>query len=239
MDVAGGTARESDIDVPRPILTSTRRVVVVPSQSGRGFVKSIFLFISLWASAGLAGAMPARWRTGYVPFSVPWVDSLARDSRIVAVADISFPSMVPVKFNPTSRDPGAVQETMWVRILDRDPETGVFLGDLMGRPERLLSVSQHDNVIFKFGAMMETLPSALLVGDSYLALGGRTSEFAMAFVDGVAANRAVIYGGLRDSIAAHDTPDRKLGEMVDPIYACPDSVRTRRKEPCNTMLFKR
>lgn len=40
-------------------------------------------------------------------------------------------------------------------------------------------------------------------------------------------------------IAARDTPDRRFGAMVDLVYACPDSVRIRRKEPCNTMRFKR
>lgn len=295
------------------------------------------LFLSLWASVASVAEVPARWQNGYVPFSVPWVDSLARDPRIVAIADISFPTMVPVKFNPTVRDPGKTQEVMWVRILDMDAATGIFLGDLMGRPERLLSVSRHDNVLFRFGGMLERLPSALLVGDSYLALGGKKTEFALAFVEGVAANRDVSYGRIRDSlpacyakfgkalvladasthrreifhakyllgrcysegyvldsaikwyreamkvdssdmdaamslvsdytiqyaqallnrdfaaavamksaiqklsirIRAHDGPDRKLGAMLDQVYACEDPARKKRGDPCNTMRYLR
>ena len=295
------------------------------------------MILCVVAATGASSILPEQWRTAYVPFSVPWVESLAADPRVVAAASTNYPTFVSVTFNPLEQDPDRFPENLWVRILDRDSITGVYLGDLVQKPVWLRSATKHDNVLFKFRTIMESRPVAMPVGGSYLAHPGMRTKFDSAFVAGVTANREVDYGrnpaalaecrqkltlavafadssiprlavflaryllgrcysegnqfesalfwyrlarkldtastdvvmsmmsdysmvyaqslldrkigigvAARDSlrklatwIATHDDPDRKLGAMVDLIYACPDTVRIRRKEPCNTMRFKR
>lgn len=281
--------------------------------------------------------MPVRWRDGYVPFSVPWADSLASDPRVVHVAAKWFPTYLAVRFLPLPADRSAATEYLWVRILDQDPSSGVYLGELVESPRHLTSVERRDNVLFRFRTIMDSLPSALPVGDSYLAYEAKTTEFGRAFVAGVSAYREVEFGrrrelvpdcrsklhealaladsssprrdvfhatyllgrchseayeldssiawyrkacaldsidldpGLsllgdlsirydeafrsRDAVRAlaakeemrkladrlmrHDTPDRRAGNMIAAVYACTDSVRARRRDPCNMMRFRR
>ncbi|MEN9306757.1 MAG: hypothetical protein RL173_689 [Fibrobacterota bacterium] len=295
------------------------------------------MILCVVAATGASSILPAKWRDAYVPFSVPWVDSLAADPRVVAAASTNYPTYVSVTFHPLEQDQDKFPENLWVRILDRDSITGMYLGDLVDKPVWLRSATKHGNVLFKFRSIMERRPVAVPMGRSYLAHPGMMTKFDTAFVAGVAANREVDYGrnpsalaeckqklslaaaladasvprsaayqaryllgrcysegyqfesalywyrlarkldtastdvvmsmmsdysmvyaqslvdrkigigvAARDSmrklsvwVASHDTPDRKLGAMVDLIYACPDSVRIRRKEPCNTMRFKR
>jgi len=295
------------------------------------------LFLCIAGATGAPSVLPAKWREGYVPFSVPWIDSLASDPRVVAAASTNYPTYVSVTFNPLKSDPDKTPENLWVRILDRDSATGLYLGDLAEKPAWMRSVAKHDNVLFKFRTIMERRPVAVPIGASYLAHPGVATRFDSAFVAGVAANREVDYGrnpsaladcrhklslaaaladssvprlaafharyllgrcysegyqfesalfwyrsarkldtssvdvvlsmmsdyslvysrslvdrdiragiAARDSmrklaswIARHDTPDRRLGAMVDLVYACPDSVRIRRKDPCNTLRFRR
>lgn len=72
------------------------------------------------------------------------------------------------------------------------------------------------------------------------------SDYSMVYAHSLVDRKIGIGVAARDSlrklsiwIAAHHNPARQLGAMVDLIYACPDTVRIRRKEPCNTMRFKR
>jgi hypothetical protein len=290
-----------------------------------------------WAGACQAFVMPAKWRDGYVPFSSPDLETILRDPRVVAITRLEYSNCVPVKFVPTARDAAKDMETLWVRILDRDAATDLFLGEVVEKPARWTSVSHHDNVVFRFGSMLEKQPSAILFGDSYLAYPTAMTKFGEAFVAAVAADRELYLGrntvtlpdafartrkavsligattsrreafhalyllgrchseayqvdsaivwfksamavdstdpdaamslmaeysvkysqafvgrnvslvvAVKDSmqelserIRRRDSPDRKFGAMLDQIYACQVPARAARKDPCNTLRYKR
>lgn len=144
--------------------------------------------------------MPDRWHDGYVPFSVPWVDSLAQDPRVVKAAAKWFPTYVAVRFAPLARDTAGNPEYLWVRILDLDAPSGIYLGELVEPPRHVVTAKRRGNVVFRFRTIMDTIPSALPVGDSYLAHPGMKTEFDKAFVDAVAAYREVEYGRNREAL---------------------------------------
>lgn len=139
-------------------------------------------------------AMPAKWSAGYVPFSSPDLESILRDPRVVAIRRLDYSDCVPVKFVPTARDATKDMGSLWVRILDRDAATDQFLGEVVEKPGRWSSVAHHDNVVFKFGSMLEKQPSAVLFGDSYLAYPGVMTKFGEVFVAAVAADRELYLG---------------------------------------------
>lgn len=162
-------------------------------------------------SAGSVSPLPERWRDGYEPFSVAWVDSLAQDPRVVKAAAKWFPTYVAVRFSPLERDTTRNPEYLWVRILDLDAPSGVYLGELVEPPRHVVSVKRRDNVVFRFRTIMDTIPSAIPVGGSYLAHPGVATEFDKAFVEAVAAYRETEFGRNREAL-----PDcrAKLGKAV-------------------------
>jgi hypothetical protein len=173
------------------------------------------LAASVCPGAGSPIPIPAKWRDGYVPFSSPDLETIARDPRLVALADLSYPNCLPVKFVPTARDRAQEMESLWVRVLDRDSASDLFLGEVVQPPLRWSSVARHDNVLFKFGSMLEKQPSAILRGDSYLAYPGAMTKFGEAFVAGVAADRELYLG--RNTITLPDAfaKLRKAVSLVD------------------------
>lgn len=176
----------------------------------------ILLVVSIGIRAGTVLAIPQKWRDGYVPFSSPELESILRDSRVAALVPLTHPDCVPVKFVPTARDAAPEMERIWVRVLDRDSATDLFLGEVVEVPVRWTSVSRHDNVVFKFGSMLEKEPSAILFGDSYLAYPGPMTKFGEALVAGVAADRELYLG--RNTITLPDA-FRKLRKTVSLIDA--------------------
>jgi hypothetical protein len=173
----------------------------------------LVLAACLWAGSALP--YPAKWRGGYVPFTSPDLESILRDPRVVAITQLAYSNCVPVKFVPTVRDAAKDMESIWVRILDRDSATDLFLGDVVEVPVRWTSVARHDNVLFKFGTMLEKQPSAILMGDSYLAYSGEMTKFGEAFVAGVAADRELYLG--RNTITLPDAfaKLRKSVSLID------------------------
>lgn len=174
-----------------------------------------FPLLALYLATQAAFAMPAKWRVGYVPFSSPDLEGILRDPRVVAITRLDYSNCVPVKFVPTARDAAKDMESLWVRILDRDAATDLFLGEVVEKPVRWSSVARHDNVVFKFGSMLEKQPSAVLVGDSYLAYPGAMTKFGEAFVAAVAADRELYLG--RNTVTLPDAfPKlRKAVSLID------------------------
>ena len=295
------------------------------------------LLLALCMASQPVFAFPTKWRDGYVPFSAPELESIVRDPRVVAITQLAYSNCVPVKFLPTARDASKEMESIWVRVLDRDSASDLFLGEVVEVPVRWTSVARHDNIVFRFGTMLEKQPSAILFGDSYLAYPGAMTKFGEAFVAGVSADRELYLGRntitlpdafaklrkavslidastprreafhalyllgrchseayqvdsaitwfksamavdstdpdaamslmaeysvkysralvdrnvplsivvkaamqkLSDRIRILDTPDHRFGAMLDQIYACQVPARTKLKDPCNTMRYKR
>lgn len=156
--------------------------------------------LALVLSGPTGASLPDRWRDGYLPFSVPGVDSLAQDPRVVKAAAKWFPTYVAVRFSPLARDTAKNPEYLWVRILDLDAPSGIYLGELVEPPRHVVTVRRRDNVVFRFRTIMDTIPSALPVGGSYLAHPGAMTEFDKAFVEAVSAYREVEYGRNREAL---------------------------------------
>ncbi len=158
-------------------------------------MSGLALLLGAWVGAS-APVLPPRWAGSYAVFPSPGVDSLASDPQVMADAAYGHPAVLSVKFLPLASDRAdAEDEDLWVRILDRDPVSGTYLGVLVQKPARLRSVALHQNVLFRFSTMLQLRPRALVVGDSYLAHPGRRTAFDRAFVEGVSAQRELAARG--------------------------------------------
>lgn len=163
-----------------------------------------------------APGLPARWQGGYTAFPSPGVDSLAFDPQVMADAAYGHPAVLSVKFMPLASDrDDAEDEDLWVRILDRDPGSGAYLGVVVQKPARLRSVALHQNVLFRFSTVLQLRPRALAIGDSYLAHPGRRTAFDRAFVDGVSAQRELAARGGPEALAGCATAWKKAISLVD------------------------
>lgn len=165
--------------------------------------------LAFLVSGSAATPLPDRWRDGYVPFSVPWVDSLAQDPRVVKAAAKWFPTYVAVRFSPLARDTTKNPEYLWVRILDLDPVSSTYLGELVEPPRHVVTARRRDNVLFRFRTIMDTIPSAIPVGASYLAHPGVATDFDKAFVEAVAAYRETEFGRNREALPDCDAKFRR------------------------------
>lgn len=178
-------------------------------------VSGLALLLGAWIGAS-APVLPARWAGGYVVFPSPGVDLLASDPQVIAGAAFGHPAVLSVKFLPLASDRAdAEDEDLWVRILDRDPVSGTYLGVLVQKPARLRSVALHQNVLFRFSTVLQLRPRALVVGDSYLVHPGRRTAFDRAFVDGVSAQRELAARGGAEALAGCAEAWKKAISLVD------------------------
>ena len=122
----------------------------------------------------------------------PWRD----DARLRGRFQAGLPDDIHVHFlNP---DPAAAgkNEVMWVRIIEHDPKTDLFLGILLNAPFHLHDVADRDNVVFRFDSSTNSLV-AVNQGQGHRAAAmprTRAPGFLEAVVVGVRAYRQGNFG---------------------------------------------
>lgn len=120
----------------------------------------------------------------------PWRD----DPRLRGRFEAGFPDDTLVIF--MSRDPNEKPEGMWVRVIEYDSKTDLFLAVLINQPFHLKGVAEGDNVVFGFRSGQQN-PVAVDDGRGHLtAAPPRTKEpaFLTTVLDGVQAYRQGNFG---------------------------------------------
>jgi hypothetical protein len=160
-----------------------------------GIVLPAFLFL---AGPGPAAAQEPPWRDRLILWRkqpderTPWRD----DPRLRGHFNVKFPDDIQVLFhNP---DPAAADknEGMWVRIIEHDPKSDLFLGILLNAPFHLRDVAERDNVVVRFDSGANSLVAVNRGQGHRAAAMPRTKApaFLNAVVDGVRAYRQGNFG---------------------------------------------
>lgn len=171
--------------------------------------RRVRLAVMLLAAASLAGRSAAAqahqptWRTHLVAWAAhssqprPW----RRDPRLTGRAEQGYPDDFEVWFGSADSAHGPA-ERMWVRTIDYDPASDLFLGVLLNHPDQTRAVRAGDNVVFRIDSV-HGVPVA--VGAPDYAHAGWTSAsddaFTPALREGLRAYRA---GSMSGDLTAMD-----------------------------------
>lgn len=171
--------------------------------------RRVRMAVMLLAAASLAGQSVAAqthqptWRTHLVAWAAhssqprPW----RRDPRLSGRAEPGYPDDFEVWFGSADSMHGPA-ERMWVRTIDYDPATDLFLAVLLNHPDQLRSLHAGDNVVFRIDRV-HGVPVAVGAPD-YAQAGWSTASddaFTPVLRDGLRAYRA---GSMSGDMTAMD-----------------------------------